>query len=155
MLCSCTFHPHMIQPNTIYCIPTLLHSRVYHPLTLNLTSCKFYLILMSLSLIYDPHPPPHTESSPPSDFNFIILQKIEYSDIFRFRSGYRQRTEFLKTDSESLFPDGYGHIFNFCLAPSWGEKTRLENGGTDPRGFAAPETGFWCDKTSRIGTAVF
>ncbi len=26
-------------------------------LTLNLTSCKFYLILMSLSPIYDPHPP--------------------------------------------------------------------------------------------------
>jgi hypothetical protein len=39
-------------------------------------------------------------------------------DVFRCRSGYRQRTEFLKTDSESLFPDGSGHIFNFCLAPS-------------------------------------
>ncbi len=64
-------------------------------------------------------------------------------DVFRCRSGYKQRTEFLKTDPESLFPDGSGHIFNFCLAPSWAEKTRLENGGTDPRGFAAVETGFW------------
>jgi hypothetical protein len=44
--------------------------------------------------------------------NFIIFQKIEYSDVFHYRSGYRQRTEFLKTDSESLFPDGSGHIFN-------------------------------------------
>ena len=87
--------------------------------------------------------------------NFIIPQKIEYSDVFRCRSGYRQRTEFLKTDSESLFPDGSGHIFNFCLALSWAEKTRLESGDTDPRGFAAPETGFCRSKTSRIGTAVF
>ncbi len=55
--------------------------------------------------------------------NFIILQKIEYSDVFCCHSGYRQCTEFLKT--ESLFPDGSGHIFNFCLAPSWGEKTIL------------------------------
>jgi hypothetical protein len=39
--------------------------------------------------------------------NFIILQKIEYSDVLRCRSGYCQRTEFLKTDSESLFPDGF------------------------------------------------
>jgi hypothetical protein len=50
-------------------------------LTLNLTSYKFYLILMSLSPIYDPHPPAHTESSPPSDFNFIILQKIMLPDV--------------------------------------------------------------------------
>ncbi len=105
--------------------------------------------------MYDPHPPTHTESSPPSDFNFIILQKIMLSDVFRCRSGYRQRKEFLKTDSESLFPDDSGHIFNFCLASSWAEKTRLENGGTDPRGFAALETGFCHSKTSRIGTAVF
>ncbi len=78
--------------------------------------------------------------------NFIILQKIEYSDVFRCRLDYRQRTEFLKTDSESLFLDGSGHFFNFCLAPSWAEKTRQENGGTDPRGFAAAETGFWRNK---------
>jgi hypothetical protein len=38
--------------------------------------------------------------------NFIILQKIEFLDVFHCRSGYRQRTEFFKTDSESLFPDG-------------------------------------------------
>jgi hypothetical protein len=40
-------------------------ANIYTLLTLNLTSCKFYLILMSLSPIYDPHPPAHTESSPP------------------------------------------------------------------------------------------
>jgi hypothetical protein len=68
--------------------------------------------------------------------NFIILQKIEYSDVFLCRSGYRQCTEFLKTDSESLFPDGSGHIFNFYLAPFLAEKTCLESGYTDPRGFA-------------------
>ncbi len=62
--------------------------------------------------------------------NFIILQKIEYSDISSCRSDYRQRTEFLKTDSESLFTDDSGHIFDFCLAPSWAEKTRLESGKT-------------------------
>jgi hypothetical protein len=49
---------------------------------------------------------------------FIVLQKIEYLDVFLFRLGYRHHTEFQKTDSESLFPDGSGHIFNFCLAPS-------------------------------------
>jgi hypothetical protein len=42
--------------------------------------------------------------------NFIILRKIEYSNVFRCRSGNRQRTEFLKTDSESIFPDGSGHM---------------------------------------------
>jgi hypothetical protein len=36
----------------------------------------------------------------------------------------------------------------FCLALSRTEKTRLENGSTDPRGFAAAETGFWRGKTS-------
>jgi hypothetical protein len=35
---------------------------------------------------------------------------------YPLRSGYRQCTEFFKTDSKSLFPDGSGHIFNFCLA---------------------------------------
>jgi hypothetical protein len=50
--------------------------------------------------------------------NFIILLKIEYLDVFHCRSGYRQRKELLKTDSESLFPYGSGHIINFCLAPS-------------------------------------
>jgi hypothetical protein len=32
--------------------------------------------------------------------------------------GYRQLKEFLKTESERLFPDNSGHIFNSCLAPS-------------------------------------
>jgi hypothetical protein len=45
--------------------------------------------------------------------NFIILQKMKYAEVFHCRLGYRQCTEFLKTDSESLFPDGSGHIFNF------------------------------------------
>jgi hypothetical protein len=81
---------------------------------------------MSLSPTYDPHPPAHTESSPPSDFNFIVLQKIEYSDVFRCRSGHRQRTEFLKTDSESLFLDGSGHIFSFLSSTilSWENPSR-------------------------------
>jgi hypothetical protein len=63
-----------------------------------------------------------TLSFPPS----ARLNKIMLPDVFLCRSDYRQRTEFLKTDSESLFPDGSGHIFNFCLALSWAEKTRLE-----------------------------
>jgi hypothetical protein len=50
--------------------------------------------------------------------NFIILQKIEYSDVFPCRLGYRQCTELKKKDSESLFPDGSELIVNFCLAPS-------------------------------------
>jgi hypothetical protein len=78
------------------------------------------------------------------------LNKMMLSDIFHCRSGYRQRKEFFKTDSESLFPDGSGHIFNFCIAP-----TRLENGGTDPRGFAVAEIGFCRSKTSRISVATF
>jgi hypothetical protein len=47
--------------------------------------------------------------------NFIILQKIEYSDVFCCRLGYRQCAE-SDSDSESLFTDGSGHTFNFCLA---------------------------------------
>jgi hypothetical protein len=86
--------------------------------------------------------------------NLIILQKIEYSNVFNCRSGYRQRTNFFKTDSESLFLDGSGRIFNFCLAPSRAEKIRLENGGTDPRGFAATETDFCRDKTSQISVVM-
>jgi hypothetical protein len=35
--------------------------------------------------------------------NFIILQKIEYSDIFRCHSGYRQRTEFQKQSQKAYF----------------------------------------------------
>ncbi len=35
--------------------------------------------------------------------NFIIHQKIEYSDIFRCRSGYRQCTEFLKQIQKAYF----------------------------------------------------
>ncbi len=66
-----------------------------------------------------------TLSFPPS----TRLNKIMLPDIFRCCSGYRQRTEFVRTDSESLFPDSSGHIFNFCLALSWAEKTCLENGG--------------------------
>jgi hypothetical protein len=69
-------------------------------------------------------------------------------DDFHCRTGYRQRTEFLMTDSESLFPDDSEHIFNFCLAPSWAKKTHLENDGTDPRGFAVADTGFCRGKTS-------
>ncbi len=92
-----------------------------------------------------------TLSFPPS----ARLNKIMLPDVFRCRSGYKQRTEFLKTDSESLFPDDSGHIFNFCIALSWAEKTRLENGDTDPRGFAAAETGFWRGKTSRISVTTF
>jgi hypothetical protein len=38
--------------------------------------------------------------------------------------GYRQRAEFLKTDSESLFPGGSKHFSNFYLAPFWAEKKR-------------------------------
>ncbi len=76
-----------------------------------------------------------TLSFPPS----ARLNKIMLPDVFRCRSGYRQRKEFLKTDSENFFPDGSGRIFNFCLALSWAEKTSLENGSTDPRGFAAAE----------------
>ncbi len=76
-----------------------------------------------------------------------IAVKIQYTCPYK-------RTEFLKTDSESSFPDGSGRIFNFYLAFSWAEKTRLENSGTDPRGFAAAETGFWCGKTSRISFAT-
>jgi hypothetical protein len=41
----------------------------------------------------------------------------------------------LKTYPESLFPDGSGHLFNFC--PSG-----LESSNTDPRGFAVAETGY-------------
>jgi hypothetical protein len=33
--------------------------------------------------------------------SFIILQKIEYSDVFHCHSGCRQRTELKKKDSES------------------------------------------------------
>jgi hypothetical protein len=82
---------------------------------------------MSLSPIYDTHPLLTLSHPRQVEDNFIILQKIEYSDVFRCRSGYRQRTEFLKTDSESLFLDGSGRIFNFCLASFWAEKTRLED----------------------------
>ncbi len=35
---------------------------------------------------------------------------------------------------------GSGHLFNFCLAPSWAEKTYLESSNTDLRGLAAAET---------------
>jgi hypothetical protein len=55
-----------------------------------------------------------TLSFPPS----ARLNKIMLPDVFRCRSGYRQRKEFLKTDSENFFPDGSGRIFNFCLALS-------------------------------------
>jgi hypothetical protein len=84
-----------------------------------------------------------------------LKKKIMLPDVFRCLSGYRQRTEFLKTDLESLFPDGSGQIFNFFLALSRAEKIRLENGGTDPRGFGWAETGFWHGKTSRISVSTF
>jgi hypothetical protein len=46
--------------------------------------------------------------TPPSGRQFHHSPKIEYSEVFRCHSGYRQHTEFLKTDSESLFPGGSG-----------------------------------------------
>jgi hypothetical protein len=49
-------------------------------------------------------------------------------------SGYRQHTEILKTDSEGLFPDGSGHIFNFCHPEP--RKPILESGDTNPRSFS-------------------
>ncbi len=64
-----------------------------------------------------------TLSFPPSP----RLNKMMLPDIFCCRSGYRQHIELLKTDSESLFPDGSGHIFNFFLAPSWAEKNPSRN----------------------------
>jgi hypothetical protein len=56
-----------------------------------------------------------TLTLPPSERQFPHSPKIEYFDAFCCRLGYRHRTEFLKTDSESLFPDGSEHV---CLAPS-------------------------------------
>ncbi len=41
------------------------------------------------------------------------LNKMMLLGVFCCRLANRQHTEFLKTDSES-FPDGSGHIFNFC-----------------------------------------
>jgi hypothetical protein len=35
-----------------------------------------------------------------------------------------------------------GYIFNFCLAPSWAEKTCIESAYTDPGGFVTAETSF-------------
>ncbi len=60
-----------------------------------------------------------------------------------------------ETGLESLIPNDSQYIFNFCLAPSWAEKTHLENGNTDPRCFAAEEIGFCRSKTSRICVSTF
>jgi hypothetical protein len=51
---------------------------------------------------------------------------------------------FKKTHSESSFPGGSGHIFNFFLGPSRVEKTRLENDDIDPRGFYRGKTSWIC-----------
>jgi hypothetical protein len=55
-------------------------------------------------------------------------------DVFCCRSGYRQSTEFLTTDSESLFPDGSGHIFLSRENPSrkrrYGSKRQKPVSGT-------------------------
>ncbi len=72
LITPCSSHPHRCDTwaakdnigiskhllATQYC--TLRDKWVFNlhmDLTLNLTSCKFYLILISLSPIYDPHPP--------------------------------------------------------------------------------------------------
>ncbi len=104
-------------------------------LTLILTSCKFYLIRISWVPYMTLTPTAHADSSLPSERQFHHSPKINYSNVFRYRSGYIQRREYLKTDSESLFPDSSGHIFNFCWAPSRAS-TRLESVDTDPKGFA-------------------
>jgi hypothetical protein len=71
-----------------------------------------------LSPIYDPNPPTHTDSLLPSERKFHHSPKIVYSDVFQNLSRKGQCTEFLKSDSESLFRVESGHIFNFCLASS-------------------------------------
>ncbi len=86
-------------------------------LTLNLTSCKFYLIRISW-VLYMTLTPLLTLTQVRSGRQFHHSLKIEYLDVFYCRSGNRQHTKFLRTDSESLCPDGSGYIFNFCLAPS-------------------------------------
>ncbi len=86
------------------------------------------------------------------------LPQAQQNDVagrFPLPFGLQTTYRIFKTDSESLFPDDSGHIFSCCLAPSWAKKTRLENGGTDPRGFAAAETGFCRGKTSRISVVTF
>ncbi len=65
-------------------------------LTLNLTSCKFYLIHMSWVPFMTLTPLLTLTHRRQVEDNFIILQKIEYLDVFCCHSGYRQCTEFLK-----------------------------------------------------------
>jgi hypothetical protein len=95
------------------------------PLTLNLTSCKFYLIrirwVLYMTLTSCSHWLTAAKWKTISSFskNWVLGR-------FPLPLGLRQRT-----DSESLFPGSSGHIFNFCLAPPWAEKTQLESGDTD------------------------
>ncbi len=84
--------------------------------------------------------------SPP----ILQAQQNDVAVCFPLLFGLQKHTEFLKTDSERLIPYGSGHIFNFCLAPSWAEKTRLECSDTDLRGLAS-----YHSKTSQIRVATF
>jgi hypothetical protein len=50
----------LVVPGELQDDPVAGCPKIIEVLTLNISSCKFYLILMSLSPIYDPHPPAHT-----------------------------------------------------------------------------------------------
>ncbi len=94
-------------------------------LTLLLTLLKILPNPHKLSPKYDPHPPAHTDSSPPSERQFYHSQKIEYLDIFRCRSGYRQHTKYLKTDSEAFFSKSFCTNLEFLSSTNLSQENLL------------------------------
>jgi hypothetical protein len=74
---------------------------------------------------------------------------------FMLLFGLQRSYRIFKTYPETSIPGGSGHHFYFVSRTTWVEKTHLESSDTDLSGFAAEETGFWHDKTSRISVATF